>query len=468
MASAAVNLKAGTHIEQSRLFDEIGYSPHSALQQSIHDARQRFIVACCGRRWGKSQSAGHWMTERLFTPDTYNWIIGPTYSLAEKEFRVVYDDLFSPKKLGLRHPKIRKGYNVRQGSMYIELPWNTYLLAKSADKPDESLVGEGLSAAIMSEAAKHKSDTWVRYIEPALSDKRGECLFASTPEGFNWYKGLFDLAADPAHTDYYGVHAPSWTNPVSFPGGEQDPEIQRIKAVASKQWFDQEYGAKFTSFEGMIYDEFDRTIHVREFDYVPAWRNFQVYDFGFADPFVCLDIMVDPADNVYVWREYYIRYMATMEHGYAIKNRPNPDGFHIDAMFGDPRGADEIATLSMILGPIFGRAVPWKQGIEAVKRNMRIQPDGLPKLFIHPRCINTIKEIEGLQVKKGPTDIKNAVEGQRDKDDHTCDALRYFFSEYYVLGAGGSLRDVVQPREDETFFKLVAGEGFTYGDRIDF
>ena len=140
----------------------------------------------------------------------------------------------------------------------------------------------------------------------------------------------------------------------------------------------------------------------------------------------------------------------------------------VDAMFGDPRGADEIATLSMILGPIFGRAVPWKQGIEAVKRNMRIQPDGMPKLLIHPRCINTIKEIEGLRVKKGPTDIKNAVEGQRDKDDHTCDALRYFFSEYYVLGAGGSLRDVVQPREDETFFKLVAGEGFTYGDRIDF
>ncbi len=463
-------MQAGVGISQASLFNEIGYEPHSDLQWEIHRSQERFIIPCCGRRWGKSQSAGHWMTEKLFQPDSWFWIIGPTYTLGEKEFRVVYDDLFNPKKLGLRHPKIRKGYNARQGNMYIELPWNTHLEVKSADKPDEGLVGEGLSGAIMSEAAKHKMDTWVRYIEPSLSDNRGSAIFPSTPQGFNWYHGLFELGADPNHLAFKSIHAPSWTNPISFPGGLDDPEIQRIKSVASPQWFDQEYGAKFTSFEGMIYDEFDRTVHVREFDYNPTWRNFEVFDFGFADPFVCLSIMVDMSDNVYVWREYYVRYKATMEHGYFLRDRKNPDGYHVNAMFGDPRGADEIATLSMILGPIYARAVPWKMGIEAVKRNMRIQPDGMPKLFIHPRCVNTIKEIESLQVRKAPTEIKNAMEGQRDKDDHTADTLRYFFSEYFVLGAGGSLGDVYSKgqTESDSFFKLGSGDQFIDNGRIEF
>ena len=53
------------------------------------------------------------MTERMFVPDSWNWIVGPTYTLGEKEFRVVFNDLFM--KMKLRHPKIRKGYNATTG-----------------------------------------------------------------------------------------------------------------------------------------------------------------------------------------------------------------------------------------------------------------------------------------------------------------------------------------------------------------
>lgn len=470
MANVAVNLPAGPNIDRRTLFNLVGYEPHSEAQQAIHDSTARFKIPCCGRRFGKSQAAGHWMTENLFEPDTWHWIIGPTYSLGEKEFRVVFNDLF--RKLKLRHPKIRKGYNVRQGNMYIELPWNTVLEVKSADKPDETLVGEGLDSAIMSESAKHKSDTWPRYIEPALSDKLGECMFPSTPEGFNWYKDHWDIGQDPNETDYQSWQFPSWENSIRYPGGFDNSEIQRIKRVASPQWFAQEYGAKFTSFAGMIYDEFDRNLHVKEFEYNPAWRNYWVLDFGFADPFVCLDIMVDQSDNWYIWREYYVRYRATMEHGYALRQRENPNGFHVTAMFADPRGADEIATLSLIIGGIFARSasITWKQGVEAVKRQLRQQQDGSVKLFIHPRCLNTIKELEGLRVKKPATDTKNAMEGQLDKDDHTCDALRYFAVEYAILGAGLSMDSVnVGGGESDRGIFRLDDTTFTGGsERIDF
>jgi hypothetical protein len=175
----------------------------------------------------------------------------------------------------------------------------------------------------------------------------------------------------------------------------------------------------------------------------------------FAVPFVCLDIMVDPSDNVYVWREYQVRHLSTWEHAHALKNRENPSGFHLNAMFGDPRGADEAATIALVLGYVSQRPVPWSTGIESVKRAMKIQPDGKPKLFFDRRCIETLRQIQGLRFLSG-RDTKDPKEGQVDYDDHGPDALRYFFSEYFVLGAGTSLQEAYTAadmgKEAETFF----------------
>src|SRR5262245_45107823 len=102
---------------------------------------RRFKVLTCGRRWGKSIFAGNEFTSYLFIPETVWWVCGPTYKLAEKEFRVIWNNL--TRKLGLKRGKDFSGqYNVNQGNMRIEMPWGTILEAVSADKPD-SLVGEG-------------------------------------------------------------------------------------------------------------------------------------------------------------------------------------------------------------------------------------------------------------------------------------------------------------------------------------
>jgi len=48
--------------------------------------------------------------------------------------------------------------------------------------------------------------------------------------------------------------------------------------------------------------------------------------------------------------------------------------------------------------------------------------------------------------------------------------LRYFFSEYFVLGAGGSLGDVYSKGQTESrsFFQLGGGDGFVNTGRIEF
>jgi hypothetical protein len=269
--------------------------------------------------------------------------------------------------------------------------------------------------------------------------------------------------------DYQSWRYPTWENPIVFPGGIDNPEMQRIQSIVSPSYWKQEYAAEFTSFEGQIYEEFDIEHHVRHIEYNPAWRNYWALDFGFSDPFVCLDIMVDPSDNVYVWREYQVKHISTWDHGQIIRNRESPQGYHVDGIFADPRGADEIATLQPIVGYISAESakIGWSQGVEAIKRWLKLQPNGDAKLFIDASCTNLIRQMGQLRVKT-TKEGHNSKEGQHDYDDHGPDALRYFFTEFFVLGMGASLSDVYDAAyrgsESESFFKL--NSGFTI-DELD-
>lgn len=439
-------------INKEALFKKIEYKPHSVGQQQFHDSLARFKTACCGRRYGKSQMEGHELTAKMFVPHSINWIVAPKYVLGEKEFRVVWNDF---KRLGLLG-RCNTHYNIEQGRMDIYFPeFDSILQTKSAERPD-SLVGEGVDHVCMSEAAKHKRSTWEMYIRPALQDKRGTADFPSTPQGFNWFKGMYDLGADPEYKEYDSWRFPSWDNPIIFPGGRDDPEILEVESKVSRMFFLQEIAAEFTAFEGMIYDEFDENIHVKQFDYNPLWKNWWALDFGYVDPFVCLDIMIDPSDRVWVWREYMVSYKATFEHGQILKNRENPEGFHVDAIAGDPRGADEIATLAWIIGSILNNAVGWILGIEEVKRALKLREDGTPGLIIHPRCTELIRQMKALRAPNTREGF-NTKEGQHDYDDHGPDALRYFFNEYFVLGGRASLSDVydapARATEADSFFR---------------
>lgn len=443
MANAVPSAEPG--IDQATLFENLGFIPHSPGQLEYCESEARFNVPCCGRRWGKSQAAGHRMTHKIFIPDSYNWIVGPTYKLAEKEFRVVYDDF---RKLGLLK-YCKSSFSAKQGDMRIKTPWGSVLEAVSAEKP-ESLLGEGLSHAIMSEAARHSRAIWEQYIEPALSDLRGSCDFPSTPIGYNWFHALWLMGQEnDEFEDYKSWNFPTWTNTVRYPNGLKDPEIIRIRATVSKQYFEQEYGAKFTSFTGAIFEEWDERIHVKQHKFNPTWSNYLAFDYGFANPFVCLDIQVAPNDDVYVWREYYERYKSTYEHGMAIKQRNNPENYNVGSMWGDPRGADEAATLALMLGWVAFDDVPWKLAIEEIKRMLKPKGDGLPRIYVDPSCTNLIRQMGQLHVKEATRaqklDLQEySMQGniQHKVDDHAADALRYFIGPYFVNGAGARMEDI--------------------------
>jgi len=413
------------------------------------------------------------MTFKSFVPDSINWIIGTSYRIGEKEFRVTWGDY---NELGILK-YCKKAYSQHQGDMYIRTPWNSLILVVSADNQD-SLLGEGLSHAILSESARHDRSIWEQHIEPALSDLKGSCDFPSTPKGYNWFHGMWMLGqqsnlydnkfdAGPQQlASYRSWQFPTWENLARFPGGYEDPEIQRVRAVVSGHWFRQEYGAEFTSMTGQIYEEFNPKVHVIEnsdYQFNPDWPNFVSFDFGFANPFVALDIQVDPeTDTAYVWREYYETQRSTMDHAYYILERENPLGYHVDSMWGDPRGADEMATLSQIIGFVGFDDVRWKRSVESIKRMLKQRP---PKLYITSGCPNLIRQMSKLHVKEQGKNTKFDLQEQTGDgniqhkvDDHAADALRYFIGPYFVNGANDHLSDIYgesyKGSESEDFFKL--------------
>lgn len=85
----------------------------------------------------------------------------------------------------------------------------------------------------------------------------------------------------------------------------------------------------WVSAEGVIYEEFDPTTHVLDWDYdddgnrkpLPAeWPRYWVIDFGFVDPFVLKCYAKGDDGEIYMYREIYMTGRTVAEHAQTILN----------------------------------------------------------------------------------------------------------------------------------------------------
>lgn len=379
----------------------------------------------------------------LMVPNKRVWLVAPTYKLGEKEFRVIWEDMILKLEFG-KHPEIKKAYSLSQGNMFITFPWNTTIEVHSAERPD-TLVGDGLDLVVMCEAAKHQRVTWERMIEPALADKRGSAIFTSTPEGKNFFYELWQRGLDDFEPEFDSWQYPTWENSVIFPGGYNDPEIQRLKRNMSPEAFDQEICADFTSFTGKIYKEFIEIVHVKNHVYNPDWPNYIAWDFGYNAPTAAVEFQVSPRDTIHVWREHYKAGMIMDEHFEEMRNREQPPGYKVDLMFGDSADPQAIEEICVKFGPCVGdpRAKEnWRDGINEVKKFLKVRPDGDPGLFVDPSCKNGIREFNNYKAVEGGKD-RDPREQAKKSEDHFMDALRYGVMHIFRLGMRDRLSDAM-------------------------
>lgn len=440
-------------INKAELFSMLSYEPMEH-QKKFHSAAQRFRVAVCGRRAGKTAMAGNDRVANLLVPDSLGWIVGPTYDLGMKEFRVMWDSLIVNGKLG-HDKRIKRNFSVKSGDMYIEMPWKSKVEVRSATHP-ETLVGDGLSWAIISEAAKQDEETWQKYIRPALADKRGTADFVTTPEGKNWVFDMFQKGRTRPK-EYVSFRFPSWVNNKVFPGGENDEEIQQLRETTLEEWFLQEIAAEFTAIVGRIFPEFDEEIHIlaQPHTFRPDWPNYIAFDWGFTAPLAAMEFQVSPRDEVYVWREHYITNRTLEWHINELKQRENPPGYHLDGAFGDAADPQAVEYVSQHM--VYCQADPdskmWLPGIRLMKQAIKPlqvdtdvydRPVMGSRYYVDPSCTNHIDEMLGYRAKKGisPNEFKGSGVVERNTPDHTIDAMRYALMHLWEVGVQHHLDEV--------------------------
>lgn len=442
------------NISKSKFFEFIKYRPHEG-QKLYHNSNVRFRVPTCGRRFGKSVAAAVDREVDMFrSKDMRGWIVGPTYNLGEKEFRVMWNHLLIQLEL-IKDKKTKRAYNLRGGEMYIQMPWGARVEVRSATQP-ESLVGDELDWIIMSEAAKHKEETWQRFVRPALLDRQGSADFPSTAQGYNWYYDLWMKGQNPENKSYESWRMPSWLNTYLFPDGYEDEEIQEIKDSVTEEYFLQEIAADFSTFAGRIYNEFQVDTHCINHVFQPDWPNYIAFDWGFTNPRAVVEFQVSPNDTIYVWRESYRQYTTLVDHIEMLKNRENPDGYHLDLGFGDAADPDAVNTVSEHYIPVVAmdEAKTWRTGVELVKRFLKDYHDGIsydeqerpvlyPKYYVDHSCKEHIRELQSYRRKNQERNTSDLATSVVQKDDHTLDAMRYALMHLYELGSNASLADVM-------------------------
>jgi hypothetical protein len=204
-------------------------------QSEILESVTRFRVVACGRRWGKTE-AGKIAALKMARKGGTVWWIMPSYAMAA--------DVWRGLKLSLNGEWAEK----REQERTIIMDSGGMLRVRSGDDPD-SLRGSGLDLAVLDEAAFLRESVWTGAIRPALSDRRGQALFLSTPKGIgNWFWKVYGYGLDPNRAEWQ-----AWTFPTSNNPHIPPDEIEAARDDLPERVFRQEYLAEFIEDSGGVF-----------------------------------------------------------------------------------------------------------------------------------------------------------------------------------------------------------------------
>jgi len=172
--------------------------------------------------------------------------------------------------------------------------------------------------------------------------------------------------------------------------------------------------------EGLVYDRWDRQIHVQTRPDKFA-RYLIGVDDGYTNPFCALLAGVDGDGRVHVLREFYRSGLLVGARVQAIQEVQG--GERVEAVMVDPSSPDLIAEVKSRGLPVMAANNDVIPGINAVHERLGNAGDGRPRLTVDPSCENLIREMETYQWKPNrPKD--EPVKAH----DHAADAARYLIA----------------------------------------
>lgn len=376
-------------------------------QATIASDRHRFRVVNAGRRFGKTVLASEEIKGVALYKQARIVYIAPTIQQAR-------DIMWQQLKTELQ-PIIIKANESRLELEVKNKDGKPSFIQLKGWEAIETLRGQSFDFIVLDEVASMRNfwTGWNEVLSPTLIDRKGDCMFISTPKAFNHFYDLYNM--HEKDSDYASFHFTTYDNP-NIP----IDEIEREKATKPENTFAQEYLGSFRKSEGLVYKEFRRDIHVyndeSEKQPVNIIKRFAGIDFGFTNPTAIITLNKGHDNDYWVTNEWYKTNKTDEQVADVVLS------YHFDEVYPDPESPSAIAELekrNIYCKEVIKNKDSIKNGINNI-RALFLQR----KLHIHSSCVNLISELETYsypETREGRNEEENPIK----EHDHALDALRY-------------------------------------------
>ncbi len=257
-------------------------------------------------------------------------------------------------------------------------------------------------------------------------DRRGEVFGTMTPlKGLTW---VYDeIYLNSKHDENVWHVEMEWAdNPYL-----NKEEIEAMTLSMSQEELETRRYGKFMQCGGLVYSEFDESVHVIEPFLVPKeWQDNISIDPGLNNPLSAHWYARDYDGNVYVIAEHFEKGQPIEYHAQRIKEICKKLDWHyyngkIRALIDSAASQRTLASSKNVVDLFYEQDIlvnpkvnkDMFSGINKVKRYLR-DGEGKPHLFIFKNCVNLIREIKSYWWGDQDLPIK--------KDDHCLDEMRYY------------------------------------------
>ena len=292
----------------------IPYKPREH-QLKVHELLEgkRFAVVVAHRRFGKTVAAlNHLIREAVLNDkETPRYAyIAPTYGQAK---RVAWDYL-------VKYTTPLGGTN-NISELRVDF-WGRRIQLYGSDNPD-SLRGQFFDGVIIDEVGDQNPKIWTDIVRPALTDRKGWCLFIGTPKGHNHFKELRDRAGKEEGWGLLEFKA-------SETGVVDETELKAAKNEMGEDKYRQEFECSFDaavegSYYGQMLNELEEKKHMQEIPREELSRTFTAWDLGMGDStsiwvaqLVGTEVrLIDYYENHGVGLDHYVKWIKDNDYSKA-------------------------------------------------------------------------------------------------------------------------------------------------------
>ena len=391
---------------------EIPYKPREH-QLKVHELLdgKRFAVVVAHRRFGKTVAAlNHLIREAVLNEkETPRYAyIAPTYGQAK---RVAWDYL-------VKYTTPLGGTN-NISELRVDF-WGRRIQLYGSDNPD-SLRGQFFDGVIIDEVGDQNPKIWTDIVRPALTDRKGWCLFIGTPKGHNHFKELRDRAEKEEGWGLLEFKA-------SETGVVDEVELKQAKNEMGEDKYRQEFECSFDaavegSYYGTMLNELEEKKHMQEIPREELSRTFTAWDLGMGDStsiwvaqLVGTEVrLIDYYENHGVGLDHYVKWIK--DNDYSKAEHILPHDVRVREL-GTGKSRLEMledSGLEVKIAPRMGL----DDGIQAVRRLL-------------PRCWFNVPKVQNglncLRNYRRDYDEKRKIFYERplhDWSSHGSDSFRY-------------------------------------------